>query len=254
MTRVVVVTGSASGIGRGIAERFAADGDHVAIADINAEGAEKVAAELGPNCVAFPVDVRSEDSVAAMVDAVVDRWGRLDVMAANAGIYPSVALADMSEADWDNVHSVNLKGVFFCTKHSIRPMRQQKSGRIVVTSSVTGPITGYPGMSHYSAAKAGTLGLVRTAALELSRDGITINAVCPGNVLTPGWEGQPKEYVESTEQCIPLKRLGRPADIANAVHFFAQASSEYITGQTLVVDGGQLLPETTLVLDQWFDR
>lgn len=253
MTRVVMVTGSASSIGRGMAERFAEDGARVAIADINAEGAEEVARELSETCEAeaFPVDVSIEDSVASCIDAILARWGRLDVLCANAGIYPAMPLAEMTEAEWDRVTGINLKGVFFCVKHAIAPMRRQKSGRIVVTASVTGPIVGYPGMTHYSAAKAGTVGLVRTAALELASQGITINAVMPGNVLTPGWKGQPQEYIDAAVHSIPLKRLGLPADIANAAHFFADERSDYITGQTLVIDGGQTLPETAQVMDGW---
>ena len=253
MTRVVMVTGSASGIGRGMAERFAEDGAHVAIADINVEGAEQVAKELSESCeaVAFPVDVSNEDSVASCVEAIVQRWGRLDVLCANAGIYPAVPLWDMTEADWDHVIGINLKGVFFCVKHAIVPMRQRKWGRIIVTASVTGPVVGYPGMTHYAASKGGTVGLVRTAALELASQGITINAVMPGNVLTPGWEGQPQEYIDAAVDSIPLKRLGSPADIANAAHFFADERSDYITGQTLIIDGGQTLPETAQVMDGW---
>jgi 3-oxoacyl-[acyl-carrier protein] reductase len=253
VTRVVMVTGSASGIGRGMAERFAEEGARIAIADINAEGAEEVAGELSAKCeaVAFPVDVSIEASVASCVDAIVQRWGRLDVLCANAGIYPAMPLAEMTEAEWDRVTGINLKGVFFCVKHAIVPMRAQQLGRIVVTASVTGPLVGYPGMTHYSAAKAGAIGLVRTAALELASQGITINAVMPGNVLTPGWKGQPQEYIDAAGQSIPLKRLGLPADIANAAHFFADERSDYITGQTLVIDGGQTLPETAQVMDGW---
>jgi len=253
MTRVVMVTGSASGIGRGMAERFAEDGARVAIADINVDGAEQVAKELSESCeaVAFPVDVSNEGSVASCVEAIVQRWGRLDVLGANAGIYPAVPLWDMTEADWDHVIGINLKGVFFCVKHAIVPMRQQKSGRIIVTASVTGPVVGYPGMTHYAASKGGTVGLVRTAALELASQGITINAVMPGNVLTPGWEGQPQEYIDAAVDSIPLKRLGSPADIANAAHFFADERSDYITGQTLIIDGGQTLPDTAQVMNGW---
>ncbi len=253
MSRVVMVTGSASGIGRGMAERFAEDGARVAIADINTVAAEEVARELSASCeaVAFPVDVSIESSVAACIAAVLDRWGRLDVLCANAGIYPAAPLTETTEAEWDRVTGINLKGVFFCIKHAIVPMRQQKWGRIVVTSSVTGPVTGYPGLAHYSAAKGGTLGLVRTAALEVARDGITVNAVMPGNVMTPGWKGQPQEYIDNAVKSIPLKRLGLPADIANAAHFFADERSDYITGQTLIIDGGQTLPETGQVMDGW---
>ncbi|MCV7175285.1 SDR family oxidoreductase [Mycolicibacterium sphagni] len=253
MTRVVVITGSASGIGRGMAERFAEDGCRVGIADINVEAAEQVADELSTSCeaVAYPVDVSKEDSVASCIDAVLQRWGRLDVLCANAGIYPAAPLGEMTEAEWDHVTGINLKGVFFCVKHAIVPMRQQRSGRIIVTASVTGPVVGYPGMTHYAAAKAGTVGLVRTAALELASQGITINAVMPGNVLTPGWKGQPQEYIDAAVESIPLKRLGLPKDIANAAHFFADERSDYITGQTLIIDGGQTLPETAQVMDGW---
>lgn len=249
--RIAIVTGSGSGIGRGIAQRLVADGHLVAIADIDESAAMAVADELNEashEAVAFGVsmDVRSEASVGQAITDVVNRWGAVDIMCANAGVYPGALIEEISAEDWDFVHDINLRGAFFCLKHSLPHMRERKFGRIVVTSSVTGSITGFPGWTHYGASKAGLLGMVRSAALEVATEGITVNAVMPGNVKTPAWADLPEEYLQSTERAIPIGRLAEPADIANAVCFFADERSSYVTGQTLVVDGGQVLPEVPM--------
>lgn len=249
--KVAVVTGGASGIGSGIAARLSSDGFLVAIADVNTSAAESLANELNsgrPENVAMAVtmDVTSEESVRQSVAAVADRWGRVDVLSANAGIYPGSPITEISSDDWDLVQRVNLRGAFFSLKHVTPYMRERRYGRVVITSSVTGAITGFPGWTHYGASKAGLLGMMRSAALELVCDGVTVNAVMPGNVRTPAWKDLPKDYLDKTARAIPIGRLAEPSDIANGVAFFADERSGYVTGQTLVIDGGQVLPEIPL--------
>jgi 3-oxoacyl-[acyl-carrier protein] reductase len=249
--KVAIITGAASGLGRGIAARLSSDGFLVAIADVNSPAAESVASELNAGrregvAMAVAMDVTSEQSVRRSVAMVVDRWGRVDVLAANAGVYPGAPIADISSDDWDFVQHVNLRGAFFSLKHVTPYMREQRYGRVVITSSITGAITGFPGWTHYAASKAGLLGMMRSAALELVGDGVTVNAVMPGNVRTPAWNDLPTDYLDKTAKSIPMGRLAEPSDIANGVAFFADARSGYVTGQTLVIDGGQVLPEVPM--------
>jgi len=168
----------------------------------------------------------------------------LDVLCANAGVFPSATLEDMSEDDWDTVMNVNLKGTFVSVQAAIPALKNSSAGRIVLTSSITGPITGFPGWSHYAASKAGQLGFMRTAAIELAKYNITVNAVMPGNILTEGLQGMGEDYLNQMANSIPLKRLGDIEDIGNAAYYFASEGAAYVTGQTLVVDGGQILPES----------
>ena len=150
----------------------------------------------------------------------------------------------MSPEDWDHVSDTNLKGTFLSVKAALPFLKQSEQGRVVITSSITGPITGYPGWTHYGASKAGQLGFMRTAAIELAPHGITVNAVLPGNILTDGLEGAGEAYQNTMAASIPLRRLGVVEDIGHAVLYFASREAGYVTGQTLVVDGGQVLPES----------
>ena len=177
-------------------------------------------------------------------EAAVAAHGGIDILCANAGIFPQVKLIDMSPEDWDHVMSTNLKSTFLCVKACIPAFEAAGKGRVVVTSSITGPITGFPGWAHYGASKSGQLGFLKTAAMELSRYNTTINAVMPGNIITEGLEDLGEEYLGTMAASIPLKRLGAVADIGNAALFFASDEAAYITGQTIVVDGGQILPES----------
>jgi 3-oxoacyl-[acyl-carrier protein] reductase len=184
-----------------------------------------------------------------MANAAVDRYGRLDILCANAGIYPVARIEDMTEQLWDRVLGINLKSVLFGVKASLPHLKAHGGGRIVVTSSITGPNVAVPGLSHYAASKGGINGFIRTAALELAPHKITINAVSPGTVLTEGLrEIMRPEEIETLAQAIPLKRLADPEDVAYAMLFLASDEATYITGQTLVVDGGQILPESKLAL------
>ena len=150
----------------------------------------------------------------------------------------------MDPEDWDHVHSTNLKSCFLCVKAAIPAFERRGGGRVVITSSITGPITGFPGWTHYAASKAGQLGFLRTAAMELSHYGVRVNAVMPGNIVTEGLDGLGEDYLRRMAESIPLKRLGRFEEIGHAALFLASDEAAYITGQTIVVDGGQVLPES----------
>ena len=186
----------------------------------------------------------------AMAAFALETWGRIDLLAANAGIFPAAKLDVMTEGDFDRVIDVNLKGTFLAIRAVLPAMKAARKGRIVVTSSITGPITGYPGWAHYGASKAGQLGFVRTAAIELAPWGITINAVMPGNIRTEGLDGLGADYLAKMEGSIPMRRLGSVADIANAALYFATDEAGYVTGQNIVVDGGQVLPESLMALEE----
>ena len=166
----------------------------------------------------------------------------MDILAANAGIYPSADLGQMTDNAWDTVMAVNVKGALHAIQACLPTMRAQRYGRIVLTSSITGPIVGAPGLAHYAASKAALLGLMRSAALEVVADGITVNAVQPGNVRTPGIEAFGQAFIDEMIESIPMKRLAEPHDVGWAVRFFGSEEASYITGQTIVIDGGQVLP------------
>jgi len=245
--QAAVVTGAASGVGRGIAQVLAWEGARVAIADVNAAGAERVATALtseGVTAIAVPVDVTDRASTDAMAATVLDAFGSLDILAANAGIYPMVRVPDMTDGDWDRVMGINVKGALHAIQSCLPTMLEKGAGRIVLTSSVTGPITGYPGFAHYGASKAALLGMMRSIALELARTGVTINAVLPGNVRTEGLDDLGEEHKRKMLAAIPMGEFAEPTDVGWAVRFLASPEARYITGQTLVIDGGQVLPES----------
>jgi 3-oxoacyl-[acyl-carrier protein] reductase len=247
--RSVVVTGASKGIGKGIARVFARQGAKVMVVARNGEEAMLTAAELGPGASGFAADVTHPAAMEAMAAEAVARQGGIDILCANAGIFPAAKLADMTPENWDEVLGTNLKGMFLSIKACLPALQRSGRGRIVVTSSITGPITGYPGWTHYGASKAGQLGFIRTAAIELARHGITINAVMPGNIRTEGLDGLGPDYFDKMTASIPLKRLGSVEDIGHAALFFASDEAAYITGQTIVVDGGQVLPESLAALE-----
>jgi len=247
----VIVTGATKGIGKGIARVFASKGAKVLVVARHPDAAtvEAIAA-AGGTASFFQADVRSSDDMKAMAAAAVERHGGLDILCSNAGIFPSARLTEMSDADWDLVLDTNLKGSFLAVKACVPHMRARGQGRVVVTSSITGPITGYPGWAHYGASKAGQLGFIRTAAIELAPFNITINAVMPGNVMTEGLDDLGADYLKKMTDSVPLKKLGTVEDIAYAALYFASAEAGYVTGQTIVVDGGQILPESLMALEE----
>jgi len=242
--RTAIVTGASKGIGRGIARRLGDAGLNVLVVSRTAADAEAVAAEIGSNASAFAADVTNPDACAGMAEAAVQRYGGIDILCANAGIFPSAKLGEMTAADFEHVLRTNLTGTFLSVSAVLPAMKSNRSGRIVITSSITGPITGFAGWSHYGASKAGQLGFMRSAAIELAPWNITVNAVLPGNIETEGLAGLGNDYKTAMEASIPMKRLGSVSDIANAALFFCSDEAGYVTGQTLVVDGGQVLPET----------
>ena len=239
--QVAVVTGAARGIGRGIASVLSAEGARVVVVDVDADLSEQTAAELG--AVAIVADVTDRASVEAMAARVADELGRIDIVAANAGIYPFADLDELTEELWSQVMEVNVGGAVRTVQACLPPMRERGYGRIVLTSSITGPITGQTGFAHYGASKAALLGFMRSAAVELARSGITVNAVMPGNVNTEGFAGTSDEHQQRMLSSIPMGRYAEPEEVGWAVRFLVSPEAGYITGQTLIVDGGQVLPE-----------
>lgn len=249
--RSVIVTGASKGIGRGIALRFGAVGCQVLVVSRGLTDANVVVGEIvaaGGTALGIAADVTKMADMKRMAAAAVETFGAIDILCANAGVFPSSPLASMTEADFDLVMDTNLKGCFLSVSACLAAMKKKTNGRIILTSSITGPITGYTGSAHYGAAKAGQLGFMRTAAIELAPYGITVNAVMPGNIATEGLAALGEEYLRNMQAAIPLRRLGSVADIANAALFFASEEAAFITGQSLVIDGGQVLPEALAAL------
>jgi 3-oxoacyl-[acyl-carrier protein] reductase len=241
--RAVVVTGGTRGIGKGIASVFARNGARVLITGRDEAAGEAAAREAG--AAAFVrADVASKADCERVAAVARETLGGIDVLCANAGIFPEARLADMAEDDLDRVLGVNLKGTVLSVQACLPLLAASGRGRVIVTSSITGPITGNPGWTHYGASKAGQLGFMRTAAIELARDGITVNAVLPGNIMTEGLSGLGEDYIAGMTAAIPMRKLGSVDDIGYAALFLATDEAAYITGQTIVVDGGQVLPES----------
>lgn len=244
--RVAVVTGAASGIGEATARRFVAEGASVVVADLQQDPATALASELGVRATAVVADVADEQSVAAAVDLAVERFGHLDVMVNNAGIVGAVGrIAETSPAAWDRTVAVLLNGVFHGMKHAARVMVPQGSGSIVSLSSIAGVMGGL-GPHCYTACKHAVIGLTRSVASELAEHGIRVNVVAPGNTATAmtasAIAGDPTAIDETAAMIgsvSPLRTPGLPADIADAIVFLASDEARVITGQTLVVDGGQ---------------
>jgi 3-oxoacyl-[acyl-carrier protein] reductase len=244
--QVAVVTGGARGVGHGIASVLAAEGARVVIADVDGGHAEEAAAALragGLDVLAVATDVTDRASVDALAALVSAEHGRIDILAANAGVYPTADLATIDDALWDRVMDINVSGAVRAVQACLPAMISQQYGRIVLTSSITGPVTGQAGFAHYGASKAAMLGFMRSAAVELARSGVTVNAVLPGNVETPGFADTSEEHQRRMLLAIPMGRYASAEDIGWAVRFLASPEAGYITGQTLIVDGGQVLPE-----------
>lgn len=249
--RSAVVTGGSKGIGRGIAETFAAAGVNVLVTARNEADLDATVSGLAgqPGQVSgLSADVSKPEDCRRVVETAVERHGGLDIVCANAGIFPSGRIEELTPDDIEQVIAVNFKGTVFIVQAALSALTASGRGRVVITSSITGPITGYPGWSHYGASKAAQLGFLRTAAMELAPKQITINAVLPGNIITDGLVEMGQEYMDQMASAVPAGRLGSVADIGNAALFFATDEASYITGQTLVVDGGQVLPESHMAI------
>lgn len=247
--RSAIVTGGSRGIGRGIGSVLGEAGMHVLLVGRDEGTARETAGELrsqGGDVSYLVADVADPDAADLVAQTALDRYGRIDVLCCNAGIFPQASLREMTAADVNEIVGVNLRGTILNVRACLPAMEGAGWGRIILTSSITGPITGHAGWSHYGATKAAQLGFMRTAAIELAPHGITINAVLPGNIATEGLGGVSDDYASDVLQTIPLGRLGTAREVAHAVLFLATEEAGYITGQTIVVDGGQVLPEWPL--------
>ncbi|CDO09352.1 3-oxoacyl-ACP reductase FabG [Mycolicibacterium cosmeticum] len=247
-SRSVLVTGGSKGIGRGIATVFARAGADVAVAARSAADLDEAVAALdglgSGKVIGVRVDVSDRQSCTEMAAAVTEAFGGLDVLCANAGIFPDAPLATMTPEQLNQIMGINVNGTFFAVQACLDALIASGSGRVILTSSITGPITGYPGWSHYGATKSAQLGFMRTAAIELAPHKITVNAILPGNIMTEGLIGNGEEYIASMARSIPAGALGTPEDIGHLAAFLATTEAAYITGQAIAVDGGQVLPES----------
>jgi 3-oxoacyl-[acyl-carrier protein] reductase len=238
--KVALVTGAAQGIGKAVALLLARNGADIIVSDINLEKAEETAREvegLGQRALAVKTNVAEANDVEKMVQTALERFGRIDILINNAGITRDKLLLRMSDEDWDAVLGVNLRGTFLCTRAVIRPMAKQKSGKIVNIASVVGTM-GNAGQANYGASKAGVIGFTKTVAREYAPRGINVNAIAPGYIETPMTEALPEKAKEELKRMIPMDRLGKPEDVAEAVLFLVSEASTYITGQVLHVNGG----------------
>ena len=239
-TKVALITGAAQGIGKAVTLVLARHGADVVVADVNIEKAQETAREveaLGRAAMAVRVDVTHLEDVEKMVEAAMQRFGKIDILVNNAGIARDKLILRMTEEDWDTVLNVNLKGTFNCTKAVIKHMSKQRSGKVVNIASVVG-MMGNPGQANYSASKAGVIGLTKTVAREFAARGINVNAIAPGYIQTPMTEVLPEKAKEELKRLIPMERLGQPEDVAHAVLFLVSETSSYITGNILNVNGG----------------
>lgn len=245
--RNCIVTGGASGIGRAIARAFASHGAAVVIADRSVSEAEAVRAAIvqdGGRAHVIALDLAERSEIERAISETERLLGGIDILVHNAAHYPLRLLPDIEPSLLERTLAVNLEAAFWLTQAALPMLRRSRCGRILMTSSVTGPRVAYPGLAHYAASKAGLNGFIRSAALELAGEGITVNGVEPGMIETPATGSLGGEaHRRGLARHIPLGRLGRPQDIAFAMLFLACDGAGYITGQTLVVDGGALLPE-----------
>ncbi len=252
--KVAVVTGGGQGIGAGIARVFAAAGAKVLIATRTASHGEKTAAQIndsGGVAEVLAIDIGTQANVQKTVDAAAGRWGRIDIMVHNAASFLGGPVDDYSEDDLETVLSVNLKACFRLSKACIPYFRKQGGGRLLFTSSVTGPRVAMPGTAYYAASKGGMNAFIRTAALELARENITVNGVEPGFILTAAMSLlADEEGLAQMAKYVPAGYLGEPEDIAYCMLYLASDEARYITGQTICVDGGSTLPESPVFLEE----
>ncbi len=244
--KVALVTGAGSGIGRAVAIAFAREGAKVVVADVNAEGGAmtvRMIMQGGGDATFLKTDVSNEAEVQAMVEKTIELYGRIDCACNNAGVKSSeVFTADCKEEDWDRVMNIDLKGQWLCMKHEIPVMVKQHGGAIVNISSIAA-FKGTPKMVEYSAAKAASINLTRTAAVEYARQGIRVNAVCPGMIITPmsdGGDNKAFDFEKLAGEIVPMGRRAKPEEVAEAVLWLCSDAASYVTGAALPVDGGIL--------------
>lgn len=250
--KIAIVTGAGQGIGRVISHKLAEAGATVVVADINLENAEKVAGEIiktGELASAFKVDVSNGVEVDGLINQVITKYERIDILINNAGITQKsktggrLNIVDISEKDWDRMIGINLKGTFLCCRGVYEIMKEQRSGKIVNIGSIAGLNGGQnsPSAAHYGASKAAVMCLTKTLALELAEFGVNVNAVAPGRIMTEMASETSKEANETALKATPLGRFGTPEDIAEAVAYLISDKASWITGETLIVDGGRLM-------------
>ncbi len=241
--KTALVTGAAQGIGRDIALALATDGADVAICDVNLEAAQKTAADIeatGRKSLAVKANVAASADVIAMIDQVVQKFGKIEILVNNAGITRDGLILRMKDEDWDLVLSINLKGAFLCTKAALKYMSKQRSGTVINIASIVGAM-GNAGQANYVASKAGLIGLTKTIAREYANRGITANAVAPGFIDTAMTQALSENVRTELAKQIPMGKLGTPADVANAVRFLASPWASYVTGQVIHVNGGMYM-------------
>ena len=238
--KVAIITGAGRGIGQATAIKFAQEGARVAVCDIDEQSAietARIIARREGQAMAFRVDVTDKLGIQAMVEAVHERYGRIDILVNNAGIVADAQLKNMTDEQFDRVIDINLKGTYNCTKAVVDIMLDQQSGVILNASSIVG-LHGNFGQTNYAASKFGVIGMVKTWARELGKRGIRANAVCPGFISTPIIDSIPDKVIDALENKVPLGRLGKPEEIANAYAFLASDEASYINGAVLEVSGG----------------
>jgi 3-oxoacyl-[acyl-carrier protein] reductase len=242
--KVALVTGSTRGVGRGVADILGRAGAKVIVTGRQNDAVQAVCQELdasGIEAWGAECDIRSTEGVGSLVKMALERFGTIDLVCQNAGIYPEAPIRDMTREQWDEVIETNLTGTYNVVHACAKTLQDNRSGSIVLISSITGTLVGYPGHTHYAATKAALGGFMRAAALEFAPYGVRVNSVAPGSIETPGLAEL--GLSDLADYAIPLKRLGTPQDIGWATAFLGSDLASFITGQTLVVDGGQVIPE-----------
>jgi 3-oxoacyl-[acyl-carrier protein] reductase len=255
--KVAIVTGSGQGIGEGIAKVFAAAGAKIVVATRSAGNGQQTVDDIvaaGGDAILVQCDIGKRSEVERVVAETITKFGRVDISVHNAAVYPLHTVDELTDEVMELTLAVNMKAAVWLTQASVPHFRAQGGGRLIFTSSVTGPRVAMPGTSHYAMSKGGMNGFIRTAALEYARDNITINGVEPGYILTAAMSALgDDEELKAMANCIPQGHLGKPEDIANTMLFLASDEASYITGQTIVVDGGSTLPESQIVMDGFYE-